>query len=176
MLSPTAVLADTCTLINLLATGEVETLLRGLSERCLICDIGLAESLFLRDELGDRAEQRIDLSPLLHSRVLESCRAESPEEEELFVSLAAELDDGEALSLAISLVRGWDLATDDRKARRLATEIGVTALFTTQDILQFDESFDAQQKQQMIRRIETRARFTPKIGTPSSVWWSANRS
>ena len=175
MLSDHPVLVDTCTLINLQASGEPELLLGGLSQTCIVCDVVSRESIFLRSEQKDLPPERINLDPLFQAAVLRPCRAETPEEEALYVALAAELDDGEALSLAISSVRGFGLATDDRKARRLATEIGSVPLFSTAEILHSINSLSDEVVREMIRRIEFRARFTPHPTMPLSDWWRSHR-
>src|ERR1700691_2176362 len=176
MLSDSPVLVDTCTLINLQASGESELLLRGLSETCMVCDAVSRESIFLRAKQKDLLPQRIDLAPFFQARILHACNAETPEEEALYVALAAELDDGEALSLAISSVRGYGLATDDRKARRIAAEIGSVPLFSTAEILRSISSFTEESMRKIIRRIEFRARFIPHPSMPLSDWWNAHRS
>jgi predicted nucleic acid-binding protein len=176
MLSDSPVLVDTCTLINLQASGESELLLRGLSETCMVCDAVSRESIFLRAEQKDLPPQRIDLAPFFQARILHACNAETPEEEAVYVALAAELDDGEALSLAISSVRGYGLATDDRKARRIAAEIGSVPLFSTAEILRSISSFTEESMRKIIRRIEFRARFIPHPSMPLSDWWNAHRS
>jgi predicted nucleic acid-binding protein len=176
MLSDSPVLVDTCTLINLQASGESELLLRGLSETCMVCDAVSRESIFLRAEQKDLPPQRIDLGPFFQANILHACQAETLEEEALYVALAAELDDGEALSLAISSVRGYGLATDDRKARRLAKEIGSVPLFSTAEILHSINAFNGDTLREMIRRIEFRARFIPHPSMPLSDWWNAHRS
>ena len=171
MLADDPVLVDACTLINLHATGEPTLLLQGLSPSCMVCDVVSRETIFLRAEQPDLTPQRIDLGPLFEQRSLHACHAETPEEEALYVSLAAELDDGEALSLAISAVRGYGLATDDRKARRLAMEIGSVQLFSTAEILHAIDSFNEATIREMIRRIDFRARFTPNGNMPLNEWW-----
>jgi predicted nucleic acid-binding protein len=176
MLSDGPVLIDTCTLINLHASGEPELLLKGLSNWCMVCDAVSRESIFLRAEQKDLTPQSIDLAPLFQAKILQACQADTPDEEALYVSLAAELDDGEALSLAISSVRGFGLATDDRKARRLAKEIGSVPLFSTAEILQSINSFSNETVREMIRRIEFRARFMPHPTMPLSTWWSTHRA
>lgn len=169
------VLVDTCTLINLEASGESALLLAALSPSCLLCDAVSRESLFLRADQRDQPPQRIDLTSLFQCGRLNPCQAQSLEEEALYVALAAELDDGEALSLAISSVRGFGLATDDRKARRIATEIGSVPLFSTAEILYAVSSLGEARISEMIRLIEFRGRFAPHPSMPLSDWWNAHR-
>lgn len=97
MLSDAPVLIDTCTLINLQASGEPIMLLSELSRTSMVCDVVSRESLYLRAEQTGLPPQPIDLNPLFHAGHLHLCSAETPEEESLYVNLAAELDDGEAL-------------------------------------------------------------------------------
>lgn len=175
MLSDTPVLVDTCTLINLEATGEPHVLLGALSATCLACNVVQRESMFLRSEQSDLPPEQINLDSLFQANVLSPCHAETPEEEALYVSLAAELDDGEALSLAISSMRGYGLATDDRKARRLAQELGSVPIFSTAEILHSLHSLDKDKIREMIRRIEFRARFTPHSTMPLYDWWNAHK-
>jgi predicted nucleic acid-binding protein len=176
MLSDSPVLVDTCTLINLEASGESELLLTTLSATCLLCDAVSRESLFLRADQIDQPPQKIDLASFFQRGLLGTCQTQSPEEEALYVALAAELDDGEALSLAISSVRGFGLATDDRKARRIAAEIGLVPLFSTAEIVHAVESLGEEKIAEMIRRIEFRGRFTPHPSMPLSDWWQRHRA
>jgi predicted nucleic acid-binding protein len=175
MLADTPVLLDACTLINLYATGEPALLLQSLSPACMVCDAVARESIFLRGEQPDLTVQPIDLSQMLQQESLHICHPETPEEEGLYVTLAADLDDGEALSLAISAARGYGLATDDRKARRLAKEIGGVQLLSTAEILHEVTALDETIVRQMIRSIELRARFVPRAGMPLSEWWNNHR-
>ena len=46
------------------------------------------------------------------------------------VEFAAQIDDGEASCLAIAKSRGWLVATDDRKAIRLAVKSGISVITT----------------------------------------------
>lgn len=175
MLSDRPVLVDTCTLINLEASGESSLLLATLSPTCLLCDAVSRESLFLRSDQSGQPPQRIELASLFQQGLLGPCQAQSPEEEALYVALAAELDDGEALSLAISSARGFGLATDDRKARRIAKEIGSVPLYSTAEILHAVDSLTDEKLREMIRRIEFRGRFVPHPSMPLSDWWNAHR-
>lgn len=175
MLSDSPVLVDTCTLINLQASGEPDLLLRALSKVCMVCDVVSRESIYLRAEQSDSPAERITLDPLLQVGSLHLCETETPEEESLYVALAADLDDGEALSLAISSVRGFGLATDDRKARRIAAEMGSVPLFSTAEILHSASSLGDERIREIIRRIELRARFTPHPTMPLHDWWNARK-
>ena len=64
----------------------------------------------------------MDLSLWSDEDLIRVMRLESEEEERTFVDLAALMDDGEAVTGAIALHRGYAVATDDRKARRILAE------------------------------------------------------
>jgi len=172
LLSSRPVSIDTCTLINLLASGVGEVLLHNLSAERLISEAVSRESLFLRSPTAGQPPERIDLNPLIQSGSLTVCRAETEEEEELYVQLAAELDDGEALSIAISISRGHALATDDRKAIRIAKQLGVVELITTPDIV---ASCSGIELIEVLQTIEFRARFSPSSDHPLRAWWTAHK-
>jgi predicted nucleic acid-binding protein len=172
LLSPTPVLIDTSTLLNLLASGFPERLLTTLCPQCLISDVVLQESLYLRATDPSLPPERVDLSRLIEFKILTVCYAETPEEEALYVELAAQLDDGEAMSLALSASRGFGLATDDRKATRLANDRGIQSIYGTPEILQ--ACFDLNVSN-AIQLIEYRARFSPPSGSPFRDWWLGMR-
>jgi predicted nucleic acid-binding protein len=171
LLSTRPVSIDTCTLINVLASGVAEILLQQLSAERLISEAVSRESLFLRSALVGQPPQRIDLNPFIHAGYLKVCQAETVDEEELYVHLASELDDGEAMSVAISVSRGHALATDDRKATRLAKQLGLLYIYSTPDII---ASCSGINLPEVLGAIEFRARFVPALDHPLRDWWVAN--
>jgi predicted nucleic acid-binding protein len=85
------------------------------------------------------------------------------EEFNSFLQFAGELGDGEAMSLAIALHRGWVLATDDNKAAKMAAAESVETISTPEiikDWTELDESNLANLRT-VLRAIEERARFKP---------------
>ena len=111
-------LLDACVLINLIASGVP---LRELAERSevsfRIAELTAAEALFVVAD--DGLLEPIDLDALVAgSELIVEALAET--EYEAFMKLASEVDDGEAATLAIAAARRWPVATDDRKAQRLA--------------------------------------------------------
>ena len=101
----------------------------------------------------------------------------SDEEKELYVDYATQLDDGEAMSLALVYSRGFSLASDDRKARRLFTEeIGnpKRLLSTSQILKEWPEKggMDAANLKQVLTDVLRRGRFFPNSGDAHFEWWS----
>jgi len=173
------VILDTCVLINLLASGEAEAILRSLGVDCHVCAAVSRETMYLRSEGLQGQREPIDLSPLFASEILHLCDPQGQAEEDLYVGYAADLDDGEAMSLAISQSRGYCLATDDRKTRKLARETGLNIVFlTTTEILRVWAELNGPAPAKLattIQRISNRARFVPSPEDPNYSWWHANR-
>lgn len=118
MTSTLVQILDACVLINLLAGGEIEGVLGAAARESLICSAMEKESIYLRTDDPHAPLELIRLDPLIDSELLTVCHVEGDEEAQLYIDYASKLDDGEAMSLAIALSRGYDLATDERKARR----------------------------------------------------------
>lgn len=160
MITERPVVLDTCILINLLATDRVEEILRVVAPQCLVCSAVSKESLYLRPLQPDA----IDLSPLFEARILAPCDIEAASEEELYVNYASELDDGEAMSLAIAQARTFVLGTDDRKTRRLIREnISRLSIVSTVEIIHaWASEVQPSEVSATVRAIQARARFRPQ--------------
>jgi predicted nucleic acid-binding protein len=96
---------------------------------------------------------------------------------ELYVDLAARLDDGEAMALAIAKARRWWLSTDDCKARRLAGDLGVKVLTTPEILKRWADAAHPAPVEigDMLQNIERRARFAPADNDPLHGWWRRHR-
>jgi len=170
-------IVDSCCIINLYAAGNLLSLLPPLGVRLHIPEKVLEESLYVRQadpaDAGKLVQRAVDLAPALQAGLLHRCDLEGAEELTLFVELATTLDDGEAACLAIAKVRGWALATDDRKARREAGALGVLVVTTPElvkawaDATKTDEAAVAK----LLRDIQNYARFTPHKTMPLHSWW-----
>ncbi|HLG15094.1 MAG TPA: hypothetical protein VJH03_11410 [Blastocatellia bacterium] len=176
MARPTNLL-DACVLINLLASGEFEDIAGSTEEEFGVCSAVGKETAFLRAEDTEvETQEPIVLEPLVSSGRLKVFDIESELEEELYVDYASQLDDGEAMSLAIAESRGFLLATDDRKARRLFLEATGIAdhLVSTTDILRTwadRQSPSAPRLKDALLRIRHRARFSPNQNDRNFLWW-----
>jgi predicted nucleic acid-binding protein len=175
--APRAQILDACVLINLLASGEVEGILRAAARESFICTAVEGESIYLRTEDPKAPLEHIDLKPLIDSGLLAVCDIEGSKEAELYVDYASALDDGEAMSLAIALSRGLVLATDERKARRLFIEaVGdITRLTSTSELLRrwaVAEGVPSERLKTALLQIEKRARYQPPAGDANHRWWA----
>jgi len=171
-----AQIIDACVLINLVATDELEGILKVSTRPSLICTLVKKETIYLRTGDPQNPKELIDLSDLIDRRILEVCKIENEREELLYVDFAAVLDDGEAMSLAIAMARGLDLVTDEQKARKLFLR-GVghpRRLISTSQLLRkwVDVSEPPPDRiRAALLKIETRARYRPPIADPDYRWW-----
>ena len=176
MPGPRVVLLDTCVLVNLLASGEIDDVLRATAHEVLICSAVEKECLYLRSDDPLAPAEAVRLDPLLRAKLLGVCQIESEEEESLYVNYASELDDGEAMSVALAQARGYALATDERKARRLFEEaVGKAGrLLSTSDLIRGwceARKIPRARLKSTLLQIRTRARFFPAMDDDHYRWW-----
>lgn len=176
MTFPHVQILDACVLINLLASDEVEEILRATARDTLICSAVASESIYLRTGDPNSPREHIDLHPLISSGLVTVCHVEGDKEEALYVDYASELDDGEAMSLAIALSRGYVLATDERKARRLFLETMVDPqhlTLTSELIRHWAEAGAvlAERVKAALLQIEKRDRYQPPMNDSNYRWW-----
>jgi len=171
-------IVDACCLINLYAVGDdFCSLLRATGSSFHVPQTVADEALNVcrPDEEDDEktVKEEIDLSPAVEAQLIQLCDLQTPRENLLFVQFAAELSDGEAICLAIAQSRGWIVATDDRKAQRLAGQSGIAAVTTPELIKRWvdAESIVDAEVREVLQRIRRCARFIPRKGSPLFEWW-----
>jgi len=168
---------DACCLINLFAAGDLVSLLTAIGGEFHVPEIVIGETLYvIEEDPGSEAgttQRQIDLGPALTAGVLHRCRLENEDEKELFVGFAAEVDDGEAACLAIAKARGFRVATDDRKAQRLAGNSAITVVTTPELIKGWADAIGASDEQlrSVLRGIRRSACFLPRKGAVLYQWW-----
>lgn len=170
-----SVVVDACCLINLFAASEIAEQLAAIGGEWHVPSAVIAETLFLHIKQldGSTTKELVDLQSLIDDGVLAECTIVGHEELELYVNLATRLDDGESMALAIAKMRGWTLSTDDRKAKRLASELDVSVLSTPEIMKQWaDVATPSHQEIQIaLRRIENHASFFPSQRDSLYAWW-----
>ena len=169
-------IVDSCCLINLCAVGDLTSVLRPLGLCWHIPPPVRQETLFLRtaEPDGTLGKEPVDLQPAIDTGLLEVCEVAPGAETDLYVQLAAVLDDAEAMALAIAKCRNWVLATDERLAIRYAADLAVPVLSTPALMKQWAEATcpTPSELAMALRRIEFRARFTPSPKFPCHDWWA----
>lgn len=160
-----------------MAAEDLDSIGRVLGTDFLMADQAAVEIGYLRDEIGGQIVRTpIDLRPHLVSgamRFLSLTDKELPQ----YVRLAAILDAGEAATLAIAESRGLQLATDDRKARRVCAELGLPEPIRSLYLLRAYADAAALSEQavrERLVRIRDRASFRPGRMDPDFKWWSAH--
>lgn len=167
---------DACCTINLFAAGNLPKLLSSLGGEWHVAANVVAETMYVRkpdpDDGSKLVREPINLRPAIDAGVIRPCSA-TEDEMALFVELAGVLGDGEAICLAVAQSRGWTLASDDRKARRVAGERGVPLLCTPQIVKQWATVTAASVADvaRLLLNVETFARFRPNRSLPDADWW-----
>jgi len=172
---PRQTVIDADVLMNLLATDQLEAILSSTGLEGLVCPRTESKALHLDPRAAGGAREIIELEPLFGLGVLTRCPL-SPEEIDTFVRLAARVDDGEAQILAVARHRGIAIATDDRKARRLAAELGITVVGTADLVTVWAAAVtDSRVAASAIRDIEVRASYRPGRLDPRREAWDRFR-
>jgi len=173
-------LLDACVAINLVASGlDFQEVTKASNVRFVMTSIAAAEMLWI-DPLQQGGErERIDLAALAEGGALSLVEL-SHEELDQFVALAQDIDDGEASTLSVAICRTIRVATDDRRAQRLAAGLDppVAIVGTAGLIRSWAErsGFDPQRAARAVRSIERRASYIPRRGDPNLDWWTSARS
>jgi hypothetical protein len=168
---------DCCSLINLYAGWSGLLEVKALGHNWYVAEAVLSEAQFVGQFQPNGAIERvpIDFTALQKLHLIASVKPESDAEKSDYVNFSIELDDGEAQSLAIAKHRGFVLLTDDRKAIRIAQspEVNVSVLTTPQILRQWSalNPENAARVPEILSRIQTLARFSPRRDSPDAAWW-----
>lgn len=170
---PAAVtLLDACSVLTLYATQRMAEVLTALPGSVAVVDLVEQEALYIRQVVeGELVSQPVDLGPLVATGMLSVVATQAEAELETFVDLAVDLDDGEALTAALAIHRGWVLVTDDAKAERLLA--GRVRLRSTLDLIKVwadAEQVPDDDLHRMVRGIYERG-YAPPRRHPLKPWW-----
>jgi predicted nucleic acid-binding protein len=127
--------------------------------------------------IRDMVDREITLTPIGLSQyddeTLEIVNLAQPEYS-LYVNLTRMIDDGEAATIAIAVMRSLPLATDDRKARRVCADLHLPEPRRTLDILHSyanAASLPQPKIREILVKIRDRASFQPPRNDPDQKWW-----
>jgi hypothetical protein len=176
-----AVILDACGTLNLYASGRFVPILIALRHDWYLPAAVERESQMYRQPDPADPEKLIvvpiDLAPAIEAGVLSRCDCNCDEETALYIELAARIgDDGKSMGLAIARCRRWSVLTDDKKARRIAQELGVAVLSTTGVMKQWAETVSpsADELSATLEAIERFANYRPGCGAENNDWWVAS--
>jgi hypothetical protein len=169
---------DACCLIDLLASGQAEAILSAAGFTWHLPSAVESEVRYLRQHDPEKPREIVrvqaDLSGLVAAGALARCDAGTEEERERFVHFAAHFrSDGEALCLALAEGRGWTLATDDRKAIRVAGPAGLVVVSCPQLVKTWAHAAMPSQStlKEVLQNIQILAQFRPNSSMPAYAWW-----
>lgn len=176
-----AVILDACGTLNLCASGRFVPILTALGHDWYIPAAVEREAQQYRQPDPADPEKLIavpiELAPAIDAGVLSRCDCEGEEEARLYIELAARIgDDGESMGLAIAKCRAWSVLTDDKKARRIARELGVEVMATPEVIKLWSEiaNPDIKELRSVLKAIERFANYRPGRGHEDYAWWTAS--
>jgi hypothetical protein len=179
---PSPAVIDACCLIDLLVSGLAEEILRASGFAWHLPVAVRDEVRYVRrhdpGQLGAIVSEPADLGPFIVSGLLAPCQPGDKAEEARFVHYATMFrSDGEAMCLALAESRGWIVATDDRKAIRVAAGAGLTVISCPRLLKAWVDSSrpDDAVVAQVLADIETLAQFRPNAAMPESSWWLRRR-
>jgi predicted nucleic acid-binding protein len=168
-------LLDACVAINLAAAARLDQMANSLQVTFMIVDQSALETGYLRDTVdGVTVLTPINLDQLAPSETLEIRRL-APSELALYLELASIVDDGEAATIAVAIHQRIDLATDDRRARRLCTERRLAEPERTVSLLHaYAEAagLTNDELRGMLIHVRDRASFLPARSDPHLKWWN----
>jgi hypothetical protein len=169
---------DACCLIDLLASGEAEAILRACGFTWHLPAAVQAEVQYRRQndpaQPGKTIMVPVDLSPMIASGLLSVCSPQTQQELDQFTQYATTFrSDGEAMCLALAGERKWIVATDDRKAIRIAQQAGLTVV-SCPELLKTWANVSIPDQTTLLRvlhDIQVLAQFKPNATMPEFQWW-----
>lgn len=172
---------DTSIALNLLAAEVGVPVIESIGVPCFMASASVGETIYIRSADPNRPPEPVSVDSWLTRGCVQIVEPENRLEEEIYVRFAVDLDDGEAMSLAICRARGFALATDDRKARRIASQLpspGVALISTSEMVNHWANKTGAERDRlrRTLKAIEQRARFIPPHDDPLRDWWIYSRS
>ncbi|MEX2559951.1 MAG: hypothetical protein WD403_08550 [Pirellulales bacterium] len=169
---------DACCLIDLLASGDAEGILRATGFKWHLPSAVQSEVRYCRRhdtaQPGKTVTVPVDLSGLIHAGVLTVCGLENQQELDGFTQYAMVFrSDGEAMCLALAEQRKWVVATDDRKAIRVAKQAGLKVVSCPELIKAWADATGADPAalNKVLENIEVLAQFKPNPSMPEYQWW-----
>lgn len=174
-------LLDACSLIGLFATRKIEAILAARAGRFCVVDIVAGETNYvLKGGEGDDGHERepIDIQRLDTSGTISILSTTDENELLTFIDLTLDLDEGEAMTGAIAVHRGYTVITDDRKALRVLTGRGVGCETTLDLIKGWAESggIPHEELRAVLLDVRQRARYAPHRQHHLREWWDESIS
>lgn len=169
---------DACCLIDLLASGEAEAILLASGFTWRLPSAVQIEVQYRRQydpaQPGKTVNVLVDLSGLITAGVLIICSPQNQRELDQFTHYAANFrSDGEAMCLSLAEQRQWVVATDDRRAIRVAQQAGLTVVSCPELMKAWVDATgpDPIALRDVLQDIQVLAQFKPNPSMPDYAWW-----
>jgi hypothetical protein len=169
---------DACCIIDLLASGDAEAILRASGFTWRLPSAVQGEVTYCRQHdpvrPGKTTDVPVDLSGMIASGLLTVCNPQTQQELDKFTQYATVFrSDGEAMCLALASERKWIVATDDRRAIRFAEQAGLTVVSCPQLVKAWVVATGPSQAtlKRVLQDIQVLAQFTPNAKMPEYQWW-----
>lgn len=165
---------DACSLINLYASGQLGALAAQQGRPFLLVPTVVAEAGWVYSRSGTERGERIpiNLEPLKAQQQVEVIRPTAAMTAH-FLQLAADLDDGEAMTIAAVLeTEGAGVVTDDEAALNYLGALGrcpvSTSLAMLRDVL---AEATPETCREAVLNLRLCARYVPSPRHPNIDWW-----
>jgi predicted nucleic acid-binding protein len=175
---PRRLVIDACCVLNLLATRREIDMVFALDLHLLDTPQSSGEPVTLwtpPDSQGQRKKEPASTEPLRLAGLLETLPLDGEPLIDAFVATAAYIKDTDASCIALAGVLKLPLATDDRKARRLARDLfPAIDLVTTLDLLAGAEealAWSAEELATVASNLRWRGNFAPPRKDPRCTWY-----
>lgn len=169
---------DSCCLIDVLASGHAESVLRAFGHAWHLPVAVQGEVQFVRQpdpmDSSKFVTVPVDLSGLISAGVLTLCQPDVQAELDLFTQYAALFgSDGEAMCLALAENRRWVMATDDKEAINIGQRAGLSVVSSPALLKMWSTRVakDETTVVQALKDIERYAWFRPNQAMPECQWW-----
>lgn len=171
---------DACALLNLYASGFLESILKSRPMPCCVVEQVKQESLFIRkpsDSAASYDREPVRLEPFFQSGLLKLVKLENEAEQNMFINLAAQIDDGEAATIAVAIARSMQVVTDDKKAIRVLKQEAPTlvCLSTLEVVKGWSEvlAINPAELKMALENILKHANYLPSKKHHLFAWWQS---
>jgi predicted nucleic acid-binding protein len=179
--TPRPLLLDACCVINLFASQRMAEILEALEQPvAVVAHVAHEEALYVYNgppENVRQGKEQIQIALLIETGQVMIASLAGEREQEAFVRLAAALDDGEAMTAAIAIERGWAIATDDGQAiNYLGANYPAVDIVTTPALLRrWAETRQpaAQEVRNALGAVRLRANFSISPKNSPYAWWQS---
>jgi predicted nucleic acid-binding protein len=173
------ILLDASCLLNLYASGKLREIAQTLPQPLAVAEFVVQqEALYIRlgeSEQGMDEREPVDIAPLVSMGLIQIMAISGETEATTFIDFAREMDDGEAITCALAIHRACDVATDDRKARRVLAERApqVPSISTLALVKQWSElaGVAKEELKSVLLSIWAGANYYPGERDPLYRWW-----